>query len=133
METKSSDNSTAKDHLANQRTFLAWIRTSIGLMAFGFVLERFALFINQVELLLQNLQAAAPHVPSRFHGAASLVGVLLVAFGAFLSLLAFFEYRSTAKKIDQKDYQPSMLLNIVLTLSVLIVGIFLVIYLKNPL
>jgi uncharacterized membrane protein YidH (DUF202 family) len=30
-------------HMANERTFLAWIRTSIGMMAFGFVVEKFAL------------------------------------------------------------------------------------------
>lgn len=33
----------ARDHMANERTFLAWIRTSIGIMAFGFVVEKFAL------------------------------------------------------------------------------------------
>ena len=32
-------------HMANERTFLAWIRTSIGIMAFGFVVEKFALFM----------------------------------------------------------------------------------------
>ena len=35
-------------HIANERTFLAWIRTSIGVMAFGFVVEKFALFIKQM-------------------------------------------------------------------------------------
>lgn len=35
-------------HMANERTFLAWIRTSIGIMAFGFVMEKFALFVKQI-------------------------------------------------------------------------------------
>ena len=34
--------------MANERTFLAWIRTSIGIMAFGFVVERFSIFVKQV-------------------------------------------------------------------------------------
>ncbi|QEM08229.1 DUF202 domain-containing protein [Mucilaginibacter rubeus] len=34
----------ASDHLANERTFLAWIRTSIALMGFGFVVVKFSLF-----------------------------------------------------------------------------------------
>ena len=38
--------------MANERTFLAWIRTSIGIMAFGFVVEKFALFLKQVSYLL---------------------------------------------------------------------------------
>ena len=43
------------DHAANERTFLAWVRTAIAVMAFGFVIERFDLF----------LQIAAPQVASR--------------------------------------------------------------------
>jgi len=35
-------------HMANERTFLAWIRTSIAIMAFGFVVEKFGLFLRQV-------------------------------------------------------------------------------------
>jgi putative membrane protein len=38
-------------HMANERTFLAWIRTSIGIMAFGFVVEKFALFIKLMSLI----------------------------------------------------------------------------------
>ena len=39
-------------HMANERTFLAWIRTSIGIMAFGFVVEKFAFFIKEVSYVL---------------------------------------------------------------------------------
>lgn len=35
-----------RDHLANERTLLAWVRTSIGIMAFGFVVFEFSLFIS---------------------------------------------------------------------------------------
>lgn len=38
-------------HMANKRTFLAWIRTSIAITAFGFVIERFALFVRQLTIL----------------------------------------------------------------------------------
>ena len=43
------------DHAANERTFLAWVRTAIAVMAFGFVIERFDLF----------LKFAAPQVAQR--------------------------------------------------------------------
>jgi putative membrane protein len=36
-----------RSHLANERTFLSWSRTSISLLAFGFVIERFELFLRQ--------------------------------------------------------------------------------------
>jgi putative membrane protein len=42
----------AADYLANERTFLAWVRTSIALMGFGFVIVKFALFIRQISYVL---------------------------------------------------------------------------------
>jgi len=45
-----------KDHLANERTFLAWLRTSIALMAFGFVVMKFSLFLRHLTLLLASDQ-----------------------------------------------------------------------------
>ena len=36
-------------HMANERTFLAWIRTSIGIMAFGFVVGKFTFFIRKID------------------------------------------------------------------------------------
>ncbi len=38
----------ARDHLANERTFLAWIRTALGLIGMGFVLARMGLFLEQL-------------------------------------------------------------------------------------
>ena len=40
-------------HMANERTFLAWMRTSIGIMAFGFVVVKFALFMKQMSYIFQ--------------------------------------------------------------------------------
>ena len=40
--------------MANERTFLAWIRTSIGIMAFGFVVEKFALFHKKISIFLRK-------------------------------------------------------------------------------
>jgi putative membrane protein len=43
------------DHLANERTFLAWVRTSIGIMAFGFVVVKFSLFTKQILFILPDI------------------------------------------------------------------------------
>jgi len=48
-------------HLANERTFLSWIRTSIGIMAFGFVVEKFALFVRQLSIFLDKEISLTPH------------------------------------------------------------------------
>src|SRR4029077_8652157 len=86
-----------RDHMANERTFLSWIRTSIGIMAFGFVVERFALFLRQMVYFLEKEgplgnAVAAPSVNS---GYSSIIGVLLIAFGTLLGLLSLVNYKKT--------------------------------------
>jgi|SRR5450756_2263841 Predicted membrane protein len=124
---KSTSVSNRRVHMANERTFLAWIRTSIGIMAFGFVVEKFALFIKQMSLVLgkSNIEKALP--PS--HGYSSIVGIFLVGFGTLMGLLAFVRYKRVERQIDEDTYQHSSILDILLLMAVLAVGIFLVIYL----
>ena len=114
-------------HMANERTFLAWIRTSIGIMAFGFVVEKFALFIKQMSLILGNANIENVSPPS--HGYSAIVGIFLVGLGTLMGLLAFVRYKKVERQIDEDTYQPSSILDILLTISVLAVGIFLVVYL----
>jgi uncharacterized membrane protein YidH (DUF202 family) len=122
-------------HFANERTFLAWIRTSIGIMAFGFVVEKFGLFVKQVSYFLVksgHLPAGekVPSVPPS-QGYSSILGIFLVGLGALMALLAFIRYKKVEKQIDEDSYQPSMILDALLTLSVLGVAIFLMIYLVH--
>jgi putative membrane protein len=110
-------------HMANERTFLAWVRTSIGIMAFGFVVEKFALFLKQVSYFLGR-EAVAPS-----GGYSSLFGIFLVILGTLMGVLSFVRYKKVEKQIDEDSYRPSKILDILLTLSVLAIGIFLAIYL----
>jgi putative membrane protein len=110
-------------HMANERTFLAWIRTSIGIMAFGFVVEKFALFLKQVSYFLGK------EAPLPSGGYSSFFGIFLVMLGTLIGLLSFVRYKTVEKQIDEDSYRPSKILDIMLTLSVLAIGIFLVIYL----
>jgi len=122
----------ASDHMANERTFLAWIRTSIGIMAFGFVVEKFALFIKQIALLLgKSHSTALPDTSHSLQGYSSIFGVILVGLGVLISLLAFINYKKTEKQIKDDKYQPSTLLSVILTLSVMLIGVFLVAYLNS--
>jgi putative membrane protein len=114
-------------HMANERTFLAWIRTSIGIMAFGFVVEKFALFIKQMSLILGNANIENVSPPS--HGYSAIVGIFLVGLGTLMVLLAFVRYKKVERQINEDTYQPSSILYILLTIAVLAVGIFLVLYL----
>lgn len=112
-----------RDHLANERTFLAWIRTSLGIMAFGFVVVKFALFIKQLSFVLGNGIMRVPH------GYSFIMGISLVAFGGVIAILAFLKYLVTGRQIRQEKYQPSFILSIILAAAVLLIGVFMVIYL----
>ncbi len=124
-EKNKSKISNRRVHMANERTFLAWIRTSIGIMAFGFVVEKFALFVRQLYLVLGK--GVVPPTP----GYSSIFGAVLVGFGALMGVLAFARFRKIEKQIDSDTYQPSMLLDIMATLSILAIAVFLVIYLLH--
>lgn len=119
-------------YMANERTFLAWIRTGIGVMAFGFVVVKFALFLRQMSLVLFSQSIAQPALPST-HLLSAVIGIVLVALGAIMSLLGFIRYKKVELQIDKETYRPMSIIDILLTLSVLAVGIFLVIYLINSL
>ncbi len=114
-------------HMANERTFLAWIRTSIGIMAFGFVVEKFAIFVKQVSYILGK----EIHAPSR--GYSSAFGIALVGLGALMGMLAFIRYKKVERQIDEDTYRPSLILDILLALAVLTIGAFLIIYLIHSL
>ena len=120
-------------HMANERTFLAWIRTSIGIMAFGFVVEKFGIFIRQIYGFLStkaDFGGTFGHTQVS-PGYSSVLGIALIGLGALMGVLAFVRYKKVEKEIDTDSYQPSLILDILLTLAILSMGIFLVIYLVH--
>jgi uncharacterized membrane protein YidH (DUF202 family) len=110
-------------HLANERTFLAWIRTSVAVMAFGFVVEKFSLFVKQMAYYMGK--EASPPAP----GYSSLIGILLVGLGMLMGVLAFIRYKKVERQIDEDTYTPSALLSVLLAISVIVIGMFLLLYL----
>lgn len=123
----------ANDHMANERTFLAWIRTSLGLMAFGFVVEKFSLFLRQVTAFLDEDLSKAISTPHPLQGYSAFFGIILVALGALICFFSYIKYKKTERQINSEKYQPSTILDIMLTLIIISMGIFLVIYLLHSL
>lgn len=111
------------DHLANERTFLAWMRTSIGIMAFGFVVVKFSLFVKQISLILgkENI------IPSKGHS--GMVGIILVAVGTITAVLSFIRYKHSEKQLNEGDYRHSSSLIAILTAFIFLVSVFLIVYL----
>lgn len=111
------------DHLANERTYLAWIRTSIAIMAFGFVVVKFTLFIKQLSFVLGK-QIVLPG-----KGYSAIIGILLVVLGGLMALLSFFRYRNIEQQLLQNKYFPSLLLTTLLMIAIVVICILLVLYL----
>jgi uncharacterized membrane protein YidH (DUF202 family) len=114
------------DHMANERTFLAWIRTSIGIMAFGFVVEKFSFFIKKISLFVGKSPALESATSSS--GYSSIFGIVLVVLGTVMGVLAFVRYKKVEKEIDDNAYRPSLFLDILLTMLVVGMGAFFVIF-----
>ena len=82
------------DHAANERTFLAWVRTAIAVMAFGFLVERFDLFL---QIAGQTLARRALSPTGQLAG--NVVGLILIGLGAATIILALLRFRRTARQI----------------------------------
>lgn len=121
IEPNKSD--TSREHLANERTFLAWIRTSIGIMAFGFVVVKFALFVKQISMMLGEEHI----VPSR--GYSGIIGIVLVVMGTLTTILSYISYKRTEKQINEGNYAHSSIMITILTSFLILVSIILTAYL----
>ena len=111
------------DHLANQRTFLAWLRTGLATITFGFVVERFGLLLR--ELGLKNVSAASA---TTIHYSA-LIGVALVMLGVLTMIIALISFLRTRRAIDEENFRPHAAFEIVLTVLASLIGLLLAIYL----
>ncbi|WP_298711482.1 DUF202 domain-containing protein [Chitinophaga sp.] len=111
------------DHLANERTFLAWVRTSIGIMAFGFVVVKFSLFVKQFSLMLGKEYAV------KSHGLSAVAGITLVAVGAATVIFSWFRYRNIEKQLNEGTYGHSSGLLMALTGFIFLVSVLLIVYL----
>ncbi len=90
------------DHAANERTFLAWVRTAIAVMAFGFLIERFDLFLKYAVP-----QAAQQQVAPHGQTLANLAGLAFIAIGVTMIVIAGARFVRTAKDIDSETDVPS--------------------------
>jgi putative membrane protein len=89
---------TLRLHQANERTLLAWMRTALAMMALGFILARFGLFLRQVAGLDPS------HPPFPHSAPASLwLGVTLSGLGALTILAALVRHREIEQAIERHE------------------------------
>jgi len=118
------------DHAANERTFLAWVRTAITVMAFGFLVEKFDLFLRYMGL---SIGAHAPHPPPRAFGA--LAGLSLIILGMLMMVVATVRFLQIARNIDvaEQHLAAGSKLDIALAVLLTLLGASLFAYLAQRL
>ena len=114
------------DHAANERTFLAWVRTAIAIMAFGFLVQKFDLFLRIVG---RSLDARSTSVGSQIVG--NIAGLLLIVLGGVVMAFAAIRFRRTTRDIDAKEVRPGPgeRLDFTLVTLLLLLGAILFVYL----
>jgi inner membrane protein YidH len=110
------------DHLANQRTFLAWVRTGLATIAFGFVVERFGLLLRELGIKIGLTELLPIHYSSFFGVSLTLLGVLMI-------IVALIEFLQIRRSIDSERFHPPAAFSIILTILAALIGILLAIYL----
>jgi inner membrane protein YidH len=117
-----------REHAANERTFLAWIRTAIAIMAFGFLLERFDLFLETIGPSLSG-RTLSP-IGHKF---GHIAGLALIAAGTAMVALAMARFIRNGKAIDSDDpaKDSGSKLDFVLASLLILLGVSMFLYLSH--
>ncbi len=91
--------SRASDHLANERTFLAWVRTGVAIVVFGFAIGRFAIAIRQI----MELQGRATSTV----GLSVWFGTIAIIGGVSITLAGLLRFRRTRAQLESGHFEPA--------------------------
>ncbi len=115
------DPNRARDHLANERTFLAWVRTGTAIVVFGFAIGRFAIAMRQLtELRGQQLRTA---------GVSVWMGSVAIMAGVVLVIAGLVRYRKTRAQLDVGKFEPAGFVLDLITILTVLFGLVLAGYL----
>jgi putative membrane protein len=121
-----------QQYLANQRTFLSWVRTSIALIGLGFAIERFSIFLQQFRLIADpnatgNAESATTHEYS------ALIGIVMIVMGTALIVYALKNYLDSNKTIASGKYVPRNTIVYTTSAAIIGLGVIMIIFLVGQL
>jgi len=114
-----NDNERVREHLANERTYLAWLRTGIATMGFGVVITKLRYLFSPSGMM--------PESSGLIH--ASHIGMILAIIGLILIIISAWRFAIIQSQIRQGKYQSSKKIIIALSSAVIILGLFIIVYL----
>lgn len=124
METRI--NAELRDYLAAERTFLAWIRTGLALMGFGFVVARFGLFLEELR--------RAQHIPAaQSYGLSSWFGTALIGVGVIVNVFSGWQHARLVRELDRGEtgHARSSTQAVAIALFLALVGLAMATYLLS--
>jgi putative membrane protein len=104
-DARSDREAAVRDHLANERTLLAWQRTALAMIGIGFLVARFAFDPAAGEL------------------AGALLGTVLMLGGAGVAVVGAYRFVRTEREIDSGTYRPAVLAHLVLSATVAVAAV----------
>jgi putative membrane protein len=110
----SKKNPHVSEHLANERTVLAWIRTAIAVMTLGVAINRFSLFLMEVHQIAPGSNAANRHVEK--------LGIGLVVLGIVITCGAIAHYLHVGRTIESETYRPASLFLVATSIAIVLMG-----------
>jgi putative membrane protein len=117
-----------QEYLANERTFLAWLRTCIAIIGLGFVVARFGLFLREFGIrMMVGKSGALANVST--HYASSFLGVTLVLVGMGLGIYALKNFLNANQAIKNGTYMPKNSIIYSAVVGLVIFGVVIVAYL----
>ena len=117
MKASIPEDKKATEYLANERTFLAWIRTCIAVISLGFVVAKFGVWLRELAKRLD------PQMPIHSTGMSMPIGVIMMAVGGVLALLAAWHYHLVNQAIKRGAVQanPGLIITVAIGIALLAV------------
>ena len=107
-ESKHPNLNRARDHLANERTFLAWMRTALALLGFGAVLVRLRFLLP-------------PELQGHSHGAQ--LGLAFGLVGLALVPLSTWQFLQARRALESDSFEPNIVLPLAFSIAVFLLGV----------